>query len=103
MASEIFVNPQEIRNCVVKINSYADNMEDQLNDLIAKIESTASTYQADSANDMRDKFNELKPEITKFTAYLRKVANYLNQNVAEPAEITDAVAQQNVASIHRPQ
>lgn len=52
---------------------------------------------------MRDKFNELKPELEKFDSYLRKIANYLNQNVAEPTEVTDQVASQNVANIKKPQ
>lgn len=100
---EIFVNPAEIRNCSSKLNGFADQMEGTFNELIIKIEGTESTYQAQSATDMRDKFNQLKPELEKFTAYIRKVANYLTQNVAEPAEVTDQVASQNVASIRKPQ
>ena len=51
---------------------------------------------------MRDKFTELKPQFEKFTAYVKKVATYLIQNVAEPAEVTDQVASQNVANIKKP-
>ena len=100
---EIFVNPAEIRNCSTKLSGFADQMKDTLDDLVVKIESTEAIYQAQSATDMRDKFNQLKPELEKFTAYIRKVANYLTQNVAEPAEVTDQVASQNVASIRKPQ
>ncbi len=96
---ELFVNPNEIRNCSNQINSIADQMKDTLDNLVIKMESTEATYQAQSATDMRDKFNELKPELEKFTAYLRKVSAYLIQNVAEPAEVVDQVASQNVASI----
>lgn len=99
---EIFVNPTEIRNCSNKLNGYADEMKDTLDNLIIKMDATESTYQAQSAIDMRDKFNELRPELEKFTAYLRKVAAYLTQNVADPAEVTDQVASQNVASIKKP-
>ena len=77
-------------------------MKDTLDNLVIKMESTEATYQAQSATDMRDKFNELKPELEKFTAYLRKVSAYLIQNVAEPAEVVDQVASQNVASIKKP-
>lgn len=52
---------------------------------------------------MRDRYEELKPELEKFYSYLRKVAAYLKQNVAEPAEVLDRVAQQNVANIKKPQ
>lgn len=99
---EIFVNPAEIKNCANKLNGFADNMKETLDNLVIKIQSTESIYQAQSATDMRDKFNELKPELEKFTAYIRKVAAYLTQNVADPAEVTDQVAAQNVASIKKP-
>lgn len=99
---EIFVNPAEIRNCSNKLNGYADSMKDTLDNLVIKMQSTEATYQAQSAVDMRDKFNELKPELDKFTAYIRKVAAYLTQNVADPTEVTDQVASQNVANIKKP-
>jgi energy-converting hydrogenase Eha subunit F len=53
--------------------------------------------------EMRDKFANLEPELGKFTAYLRKVAAYLTQNVADTAEVVDQIAAQNVASIRKPQ
>jgi len=102
-ASEIFVNPAEIRNCSNRLVTTADQIKGTLDDLVIKMESTEATYQAQSATDMRDKFNELKPEFEKFDSYLRKIATYLTQNVAEPTEVTDQVASQNVASIKKPQ
>lgn len=102
MANIIFVSPEEIRNCSNKINGIANDMEATLSDLASKIASTESIYQAQSATDMRDRFNELKPNLEKFTAYLKKVSTYLVQNVADPADVTDRVASQNVASIRKP-
>lgn len=102
MANMIFVNPEQIRNCSSKVNGIAGEMESTLADLVAKMASTENIYQAQSATDMRDKFEQLRPELEKFTAYLKKVSTYLVQNVAEPAEITDQVASQNVATIKKP-
>jgi len=99
---ELFVNPEEIRNCSSLLNSYADQIKDTLDNLVVKMDSTEALYQAQSATDMRDKFTELKPQFEKFTAYVKKVATYLIQNVAEPAEVTDQVASQNVANIKKP-
>ena len=101
-ARELLVNPAEIRNCSNQINTYANEMKDTLDNIAVKIDSTEAYYQAQSATEMRDKFNELKPEFEKFTGYLRKVAAYLTQNVAEPAEVVDQIAVQNVASIKKP-
>lgn len=102
MANIIFVSPEEIRNCSNKINGIANDMEATLNDLVIKMASTEAIYQAQSATDMREKFDTLKPQLEKFTAYLKKVSTYLVQNVAEPADVTDRVASQNVASIRKP-
>ena len=46
---------------------------------------------------------KIKAELEKYEAYLLKVANYLEQNVAEPMEIVEQVAIQNVAAIKKPQ
>lgn len=102
-SSEIFVNPGEIRNCSSKLTNTANQIKSTMDDLVIKIASTETNYQAQSASDMRDKFNELRPELERFDSYLRKIATYLTQNVAEPAEVTDQVASQNVASIKKPQ
>lgn len=99
---ELFVNPQEIKNCSNQINSISAQMKETLDDLVVKMASTEQYYQAQSATEMREKFNELKPEFEKFTNYLKKVATYLVQNVAEPAEVVDQMAVQNVASIKKP-
>ncbi len=101
-SSQIFVNPAEIRNCSSKIIGYANDIKAALDDVTVKMQSTEAIYQAQSATDMRDKYNTLKPELEKFDSYLRKVATYLTQNVAEPAEVTDQVASQNVANIKKP-
>lgn len=102
-ASQIFVNPEEIRNCANNIEGISGRMKDTLADLNTKILSTESIYQAQSATDMREKFEQLRPELEKFDSYLTKIANYLKQNVAEPTEVTDNVASQNVANIRKPQ
>lgn len=85
------------------IDLLCNGIKDTLDTLVAKMESTQSTYQAQSATEMRDRFNELKPELEKFDSYLRKIATYLTQNVADPADVTDQVASQNVANIKKPQ
>ena len=101
--SEMFVNPEEIRVCANRLKQYAEDMNNTLEDFRRKEKSTEEIYECNSATDMRDKFATLEPELEKFTAYLRKVAAYLTQNVAEPAEVVDQIAAQNVASIRKPQ
>lgn len=98
----IFVNPAEIEECATRMESISNRMKDTLDDLVVQIESTQSIYEADSATEMREKFNVLKPELEKFSDYLKKVANYLKQNVVETAKITDEVAISNVANIRKP-
>ncbi len=101
--SELFVNPEEIRVCANRLKQYAEEMDGTLQDFRTKIKSTEEFYEANSAMEMRDKFANLEPELGKFTAYLRKVAAYLTQNVADTAEVVDQIAAQNVASIRKPQ
>lgn len=100
---ELFVNPEEIKGCANRLIQYAEEMNNTLNEFRDKVRSTEEVYQAYSASEMRDKFSTLEPELEKFTAYVRKVAAYLNQNVAEPADVVDRVAAQNVANIKKPQ
>ena len=102
-SSEIFVNPEGIRDCANQLEMKASEIENTLGQLTTKIGSTQSIFESNSATDMRDRYEELKPELDKFYSYLRKVAAYLKQNVAEPAEVLDRVAQQNVANIKKPQ
>lgn len=100
---ELFVNPQEIRACAERLKQYAEEMNGTMEDFRRKVRSTESFYEAKSASDMMEKFSGLEGELGKFTAYLRKVAAYLIQNVADPADIVDQVAAQNVANIRKPQ
>lgn len=100
---EMFVNPEGIRSCADSLRQYADQMNCTLDDFRSKIRSTEAIFESDSADAMREKFRTMEPELEKFTAYVRKVAAYLNQNVADPAEVVDQVASQNVASIKKPQ
>ena len=101
-SKELFVNPEALRDASNRITNIANQMKDTLDTLVVKIDGTEATYQAQSATEMRERFQELKPQFEKFTAYLRKVSAYLIQNVAEPAEVVDQVAAQNVASIKKP-
>jgi uncharacterized protein YukE len=101
-SKELFVNPEAIKSCSNQITGISEKMKDTLDNIVVKMASTEQYYQAQSATEMRDKFNELKPEFEKFTNYLKKVAAYLIQNVAEPAEVVDQTAVQNVASIKKP-
>ena len=100
---EIFVDPEGIRSCSDSLRQYADQMNCTLDDFRTKMKSTEAIFESDSAEAMRDKFRTLEPELEKFTAYIRKVAAYLNQNVADTAEVVDQIAAQNVASIKKPQ
>lgn len=100
---ELFVKPEEIRLCANRLRQYAEDMNNTMNDFRSKVRSTESIYESNSAADMREKFALLEPELEKFTAYLRKVSAYLTQNVADPADVVDQVASQNVASIKKPQ
>ena len=99
---ELFVNPQEIKLCAEKLKLYAEEMNITMNDFRRKIKSTESIYMAKSAMEMRDKFAGMEAELEKFTAYIRKVSAYLNQNVAEPAEVVEQIATQKVANIKKP-
>ena len=101
-SKELFVNPELIRNCAEKIKDYAARIKNTLEDLVVKMQSTEATYQAQSATEMGDKFNELKSILDNYYEYLINIANFLTQNVAEPAEVVDQIAVQNVASIHKP-
>lgn len=100
---ELFVDPEEIKICAERLRQYAGDINNTLENFRAKIKSTESFYESNSASEMREKFTTLEPELEKFTAYIRKVAAYLTQNVAEPADVVDQVASRNVANIRKPQ
>jgi uncharacterized protein YukE len=99
---ELFINPEQIRECARRITVYSSEMQNTLNDIDAKIQSTEAIFVAESATALREQFQQMKSYFEKFDSYLNKVASYLNVNVADPAEITDRVAQQNVAAIKKP-
>ncbi len=100
---QLFANPDMIRALAQQIRTLSGQIKQNINDVALKIKSTESIYVANSATEMRDKFEALKPELEKYEAYLLKVANYLEQNIADPLEIVERVASQNVASIQKPQ
>ena len=100
---ELFVNPEGIRICAGRLKQYAEEMNMTLDDFRIKVRSTEEFFQSNSAMEMREKFAGLEGELEKFTSYLRKVSAYLTQNVADPADVVDQVASQNVASIKKPQ
>lgn len=100
---QLFVNPEMIRALAQQIRQISGQIKQNINDVALKIKSTENIYIANSATEMRDKFEALKPELEKYEAYLLKVANYLEQNIADPLEIVERVASQNVASIQKPQ
>ncbi len=102
-SKQLFANSEMIRDCAQQIREIAGQMKNNLEDVASKIKSTENTFIAESADEMRDKFEALKPELEKYEAYLVKVANYLEQNIADPVEIVERVASQNVAAIKKPQ
>ena len=65
-SSEIFVNPEGIRGCANQLESKASDIENTLGQLTAKMGSTQAIFESNSATDMRDRFEELKPELEKF-------------------------------------
>lgn len=99
---ELFINPEAVRSLAESFNNIATRISETLNSVSSEVQNTESLYQAQSATDMRDKFNEIKSVIDKYAAYLRKVATYLTQNVADPADVVDSIASQNVAAIKKP-
>ena len=101
--TELFINPEAVRSLAAQFNQIASRMDGTLNSISAEIQNTEPYYQSQSASDMRDKFNEVRNVIDTFVNYLNKVATYLVQNVADPAEIVDQVASNNVAAIKKPQ
>ena len=100
--SEIFVDPNEVKNCASKIKGYAGDIKECLNEAAGKMRSTEQNFQSQAASDMRDKFEAMKADFDKFENYLNKVASYLTQNVAEPVTAINAAAVKNVASIKKP-
>ena len=101
-SNELYIVPEQIRNYSNKIQTYADMIDDELANFVAQMQSTEITYQAQSATEMREKFESIRATLEKYAAHLRKIAAFLNQAVAEPAEVVEQVAVQNVASIHKP-
>ncbi|MCM1506001.1 MAG: WXG100 family type VII secretion target [Ruminococcus flavefaciens] len=101
--SSIFVNPTGVKECAEQIKSYAAKINDVLNEVSSLMSGTAVNYQSQAAEDMREKFASMKPDMDKFQAYLNKVAAYLNQNVADPTSTVSSTNVQNVANINKPQ
>lgn len=100
---ELFINPQAVRALAGQFQTLSTRMINTLTSVSNEIQNTETTYQAQSATDMRDKFNEVKAKLDQFYVYLERVATYLIQNVADPADVVDQVASSNVASIKKPQ
>ena len=100
--NELFVNPEEIRICANRLRLYAEEMKNTLDGFRMKIKSTAPFYESKSATEMRNKFTALEPELEKFTAYIKKVSAYLDQNVADPSDTIEQINSQNIAKIRKP-
>lgn len=99
---ELFVNPEQIKACANRINALSNRMNNTLRELIARMKSTEAIYQAQSATAMREKFEETKPILDEFDDYLRTIAAFLINNVADTATVVDQAAVQRVAAIHKP-
>lgn len=100
--AELFINPEVVRTLASQFQNISQRMSATLTSVASEIHNTESTYQAQSATDMRENFNEVKAKLDQFYSYLQKVATYLIQNVADPADIVDQVAASNAASIKKP-
>ena len=102
-AKELFINPEAVRALASQFQTIASRMNNTLTSVSTEMQNTQYFYEAQSATDMRDGFTEVKSRIDTFVNYLNKVATYLVQNVADPADIVDQVASSNVAAIKKPQ
>lgn len=100
---ELFINPEAVRALAQQFQTISSRMNTTLNNISTEIDNTENTFQSQAATDMRDKFIEVKNSIETFVNYLNKVATYLVQNVADPADVVDQVASSNVAAIKKPQ
>lgn len=98
---ELFVNPEALRSYASEIRRLADILADILEQMANLVRNTETIFESESATQLREKFAQLYETMKLFWAYLLKVANYLEQNVAEPAEIVERVSSQNIAAIKK--
>lgn len=102
-SSQIFVNPEGVKESANKIKDYAGSIKSTLEEISTAIQGTESNYESEAANNMRSQFKQLHTTIEAFESYLKKVASYLEVNVADPTSSVIAANVQNVANIRKPQ
>ncbi len=100
--SELFVNPQQLNAIAADFKMLASQIDGILTNASTTMAQTQSVYESESGEAMREQFRSLKGQLDQFNNYLVKVANYLVQNVAEPAKVVEQVAKSNVAAIKKP-
>jgi uncharacterized protein YukE len=99
---ELFVNSDQIKALANQIKTLSLRMNTTLSSISTEIMGTDSTYESQSASDLRERFTEVRSKLNQFYEYLIKVSTYLVQNVAEPAEVVEQVSINNVAAIKKP-
>ncbi len=95
----IFIDPQAIRGCSAVMKLQNREMRDLLSEFTAEIEKLDLNWDALGATEMRESFETLKPQFENFDSYVRKVTNFLDQNVAESVEVLDTVIEGNASQL----
>ena len=102
MAGKIFVDPEQVKTYAGQIKALATDIDTYLKQASGKMQSTESNYQSQAASDMRSNFAAMQGDFQRFVSYLTKIANYLEQNVADPVQTLNQAHIQEVANIRKP-
>lgn len=96
---KIFINPQGIRECSQEIKLQNAVMKNVLNNFTKEIHKLDLNWDALGANEMVESFETLRPSFDGYDNYLKKVTNFLDQNVAESVEALDEAIQGSASQL----
>ncbi|MBP1566007.1 MAG: hypothetical protein J6A58_09680 [Oscillospiraceae bacterium] len=95
----IFINPNAVKmsSMTMKIQNLA--MRNTLNDFSKEIQKLDLNWDALGAAEMVEAFEELKPQFEVFDNYVKKVTNFLDDNVAENVKSLDRAIAGNASQL----
>jgi uncharacterized protein YukE len=95
----IFINPQAIRSSSAVMKLHNREMREILSDFSKEIQKIDINWDALGASEMVEAFETLKPQFEAFDSYVKKVTNFLDQNVAENVETLDIAIEGNASQL----
>ena len=87
----IKISMPEVLNTADSIRNINNALDINLQDIKREMDSLASTWQSDSSNTVREKFNALAPRFEEYKQVIESYAKFLNATVTNYESVEAAI------------